>query len=104
MSLPNIPNITPEIHLNREEAIHLLLTSIAMEEIGISHILNAEGEKIQHVLNQCPSIYEIVQINKSVERLIEDLIIKEMLLFMKLQTVLELDSEKEIPMEEEMGE
>jgi hypothetical protein len=47
MSMPNIPDITPDIDLKREDVINLLLTSIALEEIGISHILNAEGEKLQ---------------------------------------------------------
>lgn len=46
MSLPNIPDIAPEISLNRCESINLLLSSIALEEIGLSHIINAEGEKI----------------------------------------------------------
>lgn len=48
MSLPNIPNITPKISLERCDTINLLLSSIALEEIGLSHILNAEGEKLQY--------------------------------------------------------
>lgn len=52
MSLPNIPDIDPLISLNRCDAINLLLSSIAMEEIGLSHILNAEGEKLQRFLRQ----------------------------------------------------
>jgi len=36
MSLPNIPNITPEITLDGCESINLLLSSIALEEIGLS--------------------------------------------------------------------
>ena len=43
-----------ETTIGREEAINQLLSSIAMEELALSHILNAEGEKIQHVLGTLP--------------------------------------------------
>ena len=46
MSMPVFSDTT----IGREEAINQLLSSIAMEELALSHILNAEGEKIQHVL------------------------------------------------------
>lgn len=45
MSQPNLPNITPNITLSRSSVINLLLASIAMEELGLAHIINAEGEK-----------------------------------------------------------
>ncbi|WP_242071583.1 hypothetical protein [Bacillus thuringiensis] len=67
MSLPNLPDITPDISVTRQEAINLLLSSIAMEEIGLSHILNAEGEKLQHFLKQKNrSFCEYLTINRSV--------------------------------------
>jgi hypothetical protein len=47
LSLPSFPDI-PEITI--ENAVGLILLSIAMEELGLSHILNAEGEKLQYVL------------------------------------------------------
>ena len=50
MSMPSIPDITPKIELDREESLNLLLASIAMEEMGLAHILNTEGEKLQHIL------------------------------------------------------
>lgn len=50
MSNPNIPNITPSITLSREDAVNLLFSSIAMEKLGLAHILNAEGEAIQFTL------------------------------------------------------
>ena len=45
MSQPNLPNITPAITLSRDDAINLIISSIAMEEMGLSHIINTEGEK-----------------------------------------------------------
>jgi len=92
LSLPNIPDMTPEIRLTRQEAVNLLLTSVAMEEMGISHILNAEGEKIQYVLSKQPTICELLSFNKSTERLLRDLIHKEMLLQEKLTQILELEA------------
>ncbi|MEX0418494.1 hypothetical protein [Bacillus sp. C30] len=44
MSQPNLPDINPNITLTREEAINLLLSSIAMQELGLAHIIN-EREK-----------------------------------------------------------
>ena len=41
MSMPSFPNIDPPIQ--REDAVNQILSSIAMEELGLSHILNAEG-------------------------------------------------------------
>lgn len=50
MSTPNIPDICPDICLCFEDVIKLLLSSIALEELGLAHIINAEGEKIQSFL------------------------------------------------------
>jgi len=48
MSLPTFP-IDPA-SLTRDDAINQIISSIAMEELGLSHILNAEGEKLQYLL------------------------------------------------------
>ncbi len=50
MSNPNLPNITPTISLSRDDVVNLLMSSIAMEELGLAHIINAEGEKIRFAL------------------------------------------------------
>ena len=85
MSLPEFPN--PENILTREEAINAILTSIAMEETALSHIINAEGEKIQYAIqcidcNQCcVAMQMILDVNRSVTSLIEQ--INDMQLLMK---------------------
>lgn len=88
MSLPNIPDITPEINLKRQEVIHLMIASIAMEEISLSHLMNAEAEKIQAILARNASIHEIMEMNRSVERMLRNVIKQQMLLQFKLEDIL----------------
>lgn len=91
MGLPTIPNIKPEIRLDQEESATLLLISIALEELSLAHILNAEGEKIQFVLEQhlekngyniC--IDDILEVDQSVHKTIRNAIKTNMLLQFKL--------------------
>lgn len=92
MSMPTVPNITPEIILKRNEVLNLLLTSIALEEIGLSHIINAEGEKIQKMVkDHCLSLSDALALNNSVERMLRNVIKTEMLLQFKLEDVLKLE-------------
>ncbi|WP_153725722.1 hypothetical protein [Heliorestis convoluta] len=97
MSSPTIPTIDPQINIDREDAINLLLTSIALEEISLAHIINAEGEKIQSILGTLPgqtvnnpTLDELMAINKSVKSTLQTLIKKEMLLQFKLEAVLQI--------------
>ncbi len=101
MGMPNIPDITPEITIDRDDVINLLLASIALEELGLAHILNAEGEKIQAVTgNTDASIEDLLEINRSVDRSLRNVIKKEMLLQFKLEDTIELIEKKCCPKEE----
>src|SRR5699024_10676040 len=90
MSMPNIPNITPEISLDRCEVINLLLSSIALEEIGLSHILNAEGEKLQYTLKKGRTWKGYLLINDSVNTTLRTIVKSQMLLQFKLEDVVAL--------------
>lgn len=74
MSMPTFP-LDPTI-LTREDALNQVLSSIAMEELGLSHILNAEGEKLQYVLGTLPgggltpTVDELLDVNQSVQNLL----------------------------------
>ena len=76
MSLPSFPNVDPPIR--REDAVNQILSSIAMEELGLSHILNAEGEKMQYILGTLPglsgpaaTVEDVLNANESVRGLLE---------------------------------
>jgi hypothetical protein len=97
--MPNFPSISPEI--TRESALTMILASIAMEELGISHIINAEGEKIQYVLNELAvntgtgaTLDDILSVNKSVESLLDVLMQSQMFLKNKMEKVLEVMAEE----------
>lgn len=98
MSMPNIPDISPNISIDREDVINLLLASIALEEIGLAHIINAEGEKIQFAVNKLnetksnlPATAELIlKINESVNHTLITAIKKELLLDNKLKQVVGL--------------
>lgn len=96
MSFPNIPDVTPDININRNSVINLLLASIAFEELGLSHIVNSEAEKIQYVVGtldgQIPpepvTITDLLQINSSVSRTLRNIVKKQMLLQFKLEDII----------------
>lgn len=100
MSFPNIPNITPNISVDRDDVINLLLASIAFEELGLAHIINAEGEKIQYALGTLPglskqaSLDEILRVNENVQETISTLIKKELVLDSKLKHVIDIIKEE----------
>jgi hypothetical protein len=97
VSFPNIPNVTPSITITAGQAVTLLLASIAFEELGLAHIINAEGEKIQSVLGTLPgltptvvSVPDLVTIDNAVVTTLKTIIKKEMLLEFKLENLIEL--------------
>jgi len=96
MSLPTFPTTTNTP--DREEAMNQIISSIAMEELALSHILNAEGEKLQYVLGTLhgspglkPTIDDIIKVNDSVKDLIEAVTFSQMFLRAKLKDALSME-------------
>lgn len=93
MSLPNIPQIPNIPCIPVSNSLSLLLVSIALEEIGLSHIINAEGEKIQSIVEamNCgkASVCDVLSVNKSVSDTLRNVLKKEILLELKMVEVLE---------------
>ena len=84
MSMPVISpsNTTPC------QAITDLLESIALQEAGLAHIINAEGEKIQAALAiDGVSIADLITVNQSVSDTLTKVIKLEMMLEFKLEEV-----------------
>jgi len=97
MSFPTVPSITPTISINREQVVNLLLASVAFEELGLAHIINAEGEKIQAVIGTLPgvtipgaSFAGLLTINRSVNRTLQTVLKSQMLLQFKLENIFDL--------------
>lgn len=109
MSFPNIPDMNPHINITLEDAINLLLTSIAMEEVSLSKLMDAEANKILCVLGNCnhsdckynkgmhhecsqknSMLHDAIAINKSVDDTIKNIIKLQMLLQFKLENIKEI--------------
>jgi hypothetical protein len=101
MSFPTFPNFTPAISLSLAQTIPLLLDTIAVEELALAHIINAEAEKTQFVLGtltptnvslspRVVTISDLLNVNTSVRRTLQDVIKKEMLLQFKFENTLDL--------------
>ena len=93
MSMPSFPPNGAD--LTREEALTMIIASIAMEELALSHILNAEGEKLQYILGTLPGAkpcagpQEVLAVNRSVTALLEAVTQNQMLLKNKLERALD---------------
>ena len=97
MSMPNIPNLNPQISVNRDDAVNIILSSIVMEELSLAHILNAEAEKILFALGtletaggQASSMTDILETNKLDSKMVSNVIKKQMLLSMKMEDTVDL--------------
>lgn len=97
MSMPNIPNLNPQISISRDDAVNIILSSIGMEELSLAHILNAEAEKIQFALGtletaggQASSMTDILEINKLASKMVRNVIKNQMLLSMKMEDTVDL--------------
>ncbi|MCL1915016.1 MAG: hypothetical protein FWG10_14395 [Eubacteriaceae bacterium] len=92
---------TPETPTSRDQitcdAIGQIIASIAMSEAALSHVINAEGEKIQYALgalpgsptfDRAPSIEQLLDFNKSVKDNISAVSVSQALLLSKLSAAI----------------
>ena len=81
-----MPVITPS-ETTRAQAVTDIIESVALQETALSHILNAEGEKIQKMValpDVTPEV--LLAANKSVESMVNAVSRLEMILQSKLST------------------
>lgn len=87
MSQPRFP-LTPD--LTRQGAINQIISSIATEELALSHIINAEGEKIQYAVGTLPGLVDpatlgdVLNINSSAGNMLTTVLENQILLNGKL--------------------
>ncbi len=71
--------------VERCQAITDIIMSVALEQTALSHILNAEGEKLQAIIaTEDITPDELLDANKSVQGMVEAITRLEMLLQSKL--------------------
>jgi len=95
LSQANIPNITPNISVTKEQSIHLLLSSIAMNELAFSHLVNAEAEKLQAFVafaQETDEVYtkDFIEMNQAVSHFLEDITMGQWLSLKKLDRTITL--------------
>lgn len=94
MSFPNISDIDPYMNITFEDAIHLLLTSIAIEEVSLSKLMDAETGKLLHAVHACKqkkiALPDVIKLNKSVNHTVKDMLKLHMLLQSKLDQIQDL--------------
>ena len=83
MSAPKIEK--PQNSIDKEQAIADIIESIALEETGLAHIINAEGEKIQRTLELAECADDLINVNESVKDTLVNIIKMQMLLQFKLE-------------------
>lgn len=91
VALSKAPCPTP---ISKEGALNQIVASIAMEELALSHIINAEGEKIQYVigtLHDIPTgatVEDVLKVNAAVEKVLDVILRIEIILKEKLEKAL----------------
>jgi len=92
--MPKFPDV-PDLTL--EDAISQIISSIAMEELALSHIINAEGEKIQYVLGTLErrgaiptdiTLKDLLKVNESVKDMLGAVSMNQMFLLGKLSAAI----------------
>ena len=108
MSMPSFPPCGAD--MTKDEALTMIIASIAMEELALSHIINAEGEKLQYILGTlpggpkvCAGPQEVLAVNKSVTELLNTVMQNQMLLKGKLEKALEAGGHRPGPGPEPPG-
>jgi hypothetical protein len=67
-----------------------LLESIALVQTALSHILNAEGEKLQRVIASTDDPATLLEVNQAVNRTVVNATFLEQVLYQKLESIQEI--------------
>ena len=94
MSKPEFSEVNPP--LKRNEVLNQVISSIAYEELGMSHIINAEGEKMQFVLGTIPeltggnaNLEQVMDVNESVEATLDHILYNQIMTNEKMKAAMD---------------
>jgi|SRR5690554_3180360 len=95
MSMTNIPpHICTDINIDRKGLVDLLLISIALEELSLAHIINAEGELLQEFICEKRVTKEnLIKVNRSVSEILRLVLEKENALIEKLRYIIQFNED-----------
>jgi Mg2+ and Co2+ transporter CorA len=102
MPTPTTPDDATGLGLDKQAVIEQMLDAIAQTEFSLADIIHAEAEKIEAAikkhLEKDDDVDEVdlLAVNKSVERMLRKVIVKEMLLGFQLEDVIELLQPKQV--------
>lgn len=71
-------------NISRCQSVSDIIQSVALVQAALAHILNAEGEKIQRVVEDAESFDEILAVNQSVNSVVNSVTMLEIVLKSKL--------------------
>lgn len=84
----------------RREVINGLLHALALRELAVAHLLNAEAEKVAHVartMTRPETFDDVITFQRTIAELMQALVRKEEVLLRRLNAVLELCATEEPP-------
>lgn len=81
MSMP----VIEASNVTREQSINDIIESVALEQAALSHILNAEGEKIQKAVADSTEPDMMLKVNRSVKSMVNAVARLEVILEEKLE-------------------
>ena len=94
MSMPSFPK--NGANMSREQALTMIIASVAMEESALGRVIDAEGDKLRYILDRCQEAddcretpKEILEVNRSVTGLLDVVAQNQMILQSKLALAIE---------------
>ena len=97
MSMPSFPK--DGANMTREQALTMIIASVAMEERALGRIIDAEGDKLRYILDRCRescgcgTSEEVLEVNASVTRLLDVVAQNQTILRCKLALALNAGGE-----------